>query len=119
MNSLIALIQMARRDGISYDRMSERATLAGYSITKEYLSKLGRGKVQLPSAHMLEALAAALAVPVDTVKDAAARSVGLHVDRGLDHRTTALLDRVAGLDEPTRDLWFRLAAAMAGELRHP
>lgn len=113
MSALAGLIKDKNDGGYSYARMERNALRQGFSISSQYLNKIANGKVRRPEAEKLPAIAAALGVREATVREAAARSAGVHVEHDVDFKTSELLNSVSEMSRAQRDRWLRLSRAIA------
>lgn len=104
---LSRLVREVNETGVSYQQMAQRATAGGYELSKPYFQKLAtNATTQTPSADRVEAIAAALRMPLRVVQRAAAAQF-------LNYQATEM----AGYDEETRIIVAHLAGMRPGQRR--
>lgn len=76
--------------GLTWPKMAERATAAGYPVTRNYLMDVAKNEIkQVPREETLRGIAAAVDLPWETVFKAAGESLGVtmtapvEIDRGI------------------------------------
>lgn len=108
-DALSQLVRTVNDDGrgVSYQEMADRASAAGYSLSKPYFQKMATNAVpKAPTPDRLRALAAALQKPLAVVQRAAAIQY-------LDYQATEL----AGYDDDIRVIVAHLAGMERSERR--
>jgi transcriptional regulator with XRE-family HTH domain len=116
-SELSVLLQDRQRDGLAYEEMARRARRNGHpKMSRQYITAVANGEIKRPTQKMLAGIAAGLSVPESTVKEAAARSAGIHVEHNVSYQTGKLLARVEAMAPIQRDRWFELASAIADVL---
>lgn len=102
---------------LSYERLAARAHRRNLTVSGSYLHQIASGKATgVPSPEMISAIAVAIDATENQVKEAVARDNGLHVEHSINFETSQLLSVVEELPKATRDLWVRMAGALASEL---
>jgi transcriptional regulator with XRE-family HTH domain len=108
-DALSQLVRNVNDDGrgVSYEKMANRASAAGYSLSKPYFQKMATNAVSTaPTPERLRAIAAGLDVPLPVVQRAAAIQY-------LDYQATEL----AGYDDDIRVIVAHLAGMEKSERR--
>lgn len=115
-SELALLVRDAHERGMSYEQMRINAGNKGFSLSGSYFHQLEKGRVKRPKERTLPAIAAGLKLREKTVREAAARAGGVHVEHDVNFETGQLLNIVDAMGPENRELWLRLAAAIAGVL---
>ena len=102
-------------EAISYQRMADRATAAGVTVSKPYLQRLAtNGVTSAPGPDMLRAIAVATRRPLSVVQRAAAiqfldyRATELS---GYDDDVRVIVAHLAGMDRTKLRQWRRMIEA--------
>lgn len=114
-DTLSRLVREVNDSGVSFGQMAERASAAGWPLSKPYFQKMATNSVTAaPSPERLRGLAAGLKRPLTVVQRAAAQQ---YLDyqatelAGYDEETRIVVAHLAGMDPAERRRWRRMIEA--------
>jgi hypothetical protein len=114
-DALSQLVRAENDSGISYQDMADRASKAGYPVSKPYLQKLATNQVlTAPTPERLAGIAAGLKLPLRIIQEAAAVQYLQYETRelaGYGDELKVIVAHLAGMPEADVHRWRALIEA--------